>query len=116
MGLFDRKEDKEIQAGNTPGAPAASADSRPGVMPVEGVFGSSYCCIVTGSITEGSFVAGDDVTIYHANGRTTDTAIVSIEVGVMKKVDMVSMGQHAYMQLNNLDKSAVQPGAVLKKK
>ena len=116
MGLFDRKEDKKIPVGNTPGTPAASIDNGPGVMPVANVFGTMYSCMVTGSISEGSFTVGDDVTIHHANGSTTDTAILAIEVGLMKKVDVVLMGQHATIQLDGIAKSAVQPGAVIRKR
>ena len=116
MGLFDKKEDNKFPTGTTSAAPVSSVDNCPGVMPIKNVLGSSYCCIVTGSITEGSFCVGDDVTIFHVNGSTTNTAIVSIESGVMKKFDIISKGQHAFIQLNGLAKSAVQPGAVLKKK
>ena len=116
MGLFDRKEDEKIPAGNTPVTPVASVDSGPGVMPITNVFGTLYSCIVTGSISEGSFTVGDDVTICHANGSATDTAILAIEVGLMKKVDSVSKGEHASIQLDGLAKSAVQPGAVMKKR
>ena len=116
MGLFDRKEDEKISAGDTPVTPVASADNGPGVMPITNVFGTMYSCIVTGSVAEGSFSTGDDVAICHANGSVTDTAILSIEVGVMKKVDSVSKGQHASVQLNGIAKSAVQPGAVMRKR
>ena len=116
MGLFDRKEDERILAGNTPVMPAASVDNGPGVMPISNVFGTMYNCMVTGSISEGRFTVGDDVTIHHANGSATDTAILAIEVGLMKKVDSVSKGEHATVQLDGIAKSAVQPGAVLRKR
>ena len=112
MGLFDKKEDNNISMGN---APVTPEDNEPGVMPIENVFGIPGNCVVMGKVTEGSFSVGDEVMICHANGSVTKTTVKAIEAGLMQMFDIVSKGRSASIQLVDVDKSAVKPGAVLKK-
>ena len=104
MGLFDKKDDTVASAGETPG-----------VMPITNVFGIPTGCVVSGKITEGSFMVGDDVIVFHEDGTQTETNIKALEVGLGKMFDIVTEGQHVAIQLNGIDKSAVNPGSVLKK-
>ena len=113
MGLFDKKEDKDISMDNTPLAPE---DKEPGVMEVRSIFGVGYSCIVMGMVSEGSFSVGDDVTIYHADGSTTETAISRIEIGLNEMTDIAAKGRSASFSFEGIKKAEIQPGAIVKNK
>ena len=111
MGLFDKKEDKDISMGN---APVTSEDKEQGVMEVKSIFGAGPYCIVMGMVSEGSFSVGDDVTVYHADGSTTETTISRIEVGLNEMTDIASKGRSASFSFENVSKFSIQPGAIVK--